>query len=457
MRLACRLLPVLVLLAAGRAWAIGEPITDIRVQNNARTLEDTVRSIAGINIGDTMEFDTLDKVRERLYTSGLFADVNVFWEPHKGDVGVRVVIVIKDKFPWAPVPTASFSKGNSSAGLALGHGNLFGRGKRGLIAGRVSTVDTGAQVYYEDPASFGSWIFYTLRGRFQFLTIPEYGNQPLMNDAIEPLRETKFRSYGGDIMLGVAWFRKVKTSVGWMFDKYDFLSSTFNETYAPGGLPEGMQSNRRGAGRATVTFDFRARENAVMYGNALSFNYEAGRPIYGSDETVNYWKASTVYEQGIRFLRRHNLIMRASGYVGDKLPIWAENYVGGTNLRGFVYRQFTGDTQIGATAEYHFPMFSIKQLDFRGLFFGDSAAIWYRNLPPPNGDAPERIDGRVYLPPEFLVPGFDPKRDIHVGVGAGLRFFLKTVAAPLVGVDVGYGFGNSFGPGHVRLVLVVGA
>src|SRR5688572_20293766 len=94
---------------AGRAHAIGEVVTDIKVQNNARTLDETVRSIAGINIGDVLEVDTLDRVRERLHTSGLFADVNVFWEPHKD--GVRVVVVIRDKFPWAPVPTFSLSPG----------------------------------------------------------------------------------------------------------------------------------------------------------------------------------------------------------------------------------------------------------------------------------------------------------------------------------------------------------
>ena len=59
--------------------------------------------------------DTLDMVRERLNTTGLFADVNVWWEPHGS--GVRVNISVKDKFPWAPVPTASWSSNNKSIGL----------------------------------------------------------------------------------------------------------------------------------------------------------------------------------------------------------------------------------------------------------------------------------------------------------------------------------------------------
>ena len=128
MRLAFSFILALTVLVGTRAFAIDETITDIRVRNAVRTDEETIRSIAGISIGDTLLTDTLDTVRERLYTSGLFADVNVYWEPY--DVGVRINIVITEKFPWAPVPTFSYSPGNVAVGGIVAHGNLFGRGKR---------------------------------------------------------------------------------------------------------------------------------------------------------------------------------------------------------------------------------------------------------------------------------------------------------------------------------------
>ena len=114
----------------------------MRVLDNQRTEESTVRSIAGVSIGDTLEADTLDMVRERLNTTGLFADVNVWWEPHGS--GVRVNISVKDKFPWAPVPTASWSANNKSIGLLFVHGNLFGRGKQLLLGARLAQIDSGA-------------------------------------------------------------------------------------------------------------------------------------------------------------------------------------------------------------------------------------------------------------------------------------------------------------------------
>src|SRR4029078_13740460 len=89
-----------IALASSPALAVGEEITHVRALGNQRTEESTVRSVAGVSIGDTLEMDTLDTVRERLNTTGLFSDVNVWWEPHK--TGVRVNIAVKEKFSWYP-------------------------------------------------------------------------------------------------------------------------------------------------------------------------------------------------------------------------------------------------------------------------------------------------------------------------------------------------------------------
>jgi outer membrane protein insertion porin family len=145
------------------------------------------------------------------------------------------------------------------------------------------------------------------------------------------------------------------------------------------------------------------------------------------------------------------------GIAGQNLPLWCENSAGGTNLRGYLYHQFQGDTHVLSQIEYHFPLFSLWGLDVRGLIFNDAAAIWWRQLPEqiysPYGLVyEERADGRQFLPPQYLKQGFDPHRDIHTSVGAGIRFYLRTVAIPLVGIDVGNGIGTK----EVRLILVLG-
>ena len=457
-------LAILCLLHASRVLAQQEMITDVRVLNAVRTEEETVRSIAGISIGDELHSDTLDIARERLHTSGMFADVNVYWEPH-GE-GVRIVIVITEKFPWAPLPTFSYSPGNISAGGLIAHGNLFGRGKRGLIGGRVSNVDSGVLLVYDDPAVWGSWGFFTLKGKYQSQTIPEYSNVNIPDMPLAPMRNTKLRSYGFEGNVGIAWFRKVRTSFGWNIDRNDVRWSATEPTnpVAMAALgdppPVAATSARRGNATVNLTFDFRARQHAIMYGNALGFTFEYAAPRWGSQASLWYWKGSAAYEHGVRFWKQHNLILRIGGVAGENLPLWSENSAGGTNLRGYLYRQFQGDTHLRSQVEYHFPLFSIGGLDVRGLAFSDAAAIWFRRLPelttdPSTGGSVyiRRADGRQFLPPEYLRQGFSASQDIHTSAGLGLRFYLRSVAVPLVGFDVGNGLGTK----DVRVILVLGA
>ena len=56
------------------------------------------------------------------------------------------------------------------------------------------------------------------------------------------------------------------------------------------------------------------------------------------------------------------------------------------------------------------------------------------------------------LPRRLQPIGFS-RDSIHNDVGVGLRFFLRSVAVPLVGVDFGYGIEAS----HWQFIIVVGA
>jgi outer membrane protein insertion porin family len=443
-----------------QAWAVGEQITDVRVLDNQRTEESTVLSIAGITIGDTLQSDTLDTVRERLNTTGLFADVNVWWEPHGS--GVRINISVKDKFPWAPVPTASWSSNNKSIGILFVHGNLFGRGKQLLVGGRLATIDSGAVLAYRDPSLFGTWAYWQLQGVVQRQVIPEYDNYGPGSTLANPIefRETRLFSYGFEPSFGIAWMRRVKTQVAWHLEKFAYFDQGSDDpanTSTP--TVQATQPGTVGIGRATLAFDFRAREFAVMTGQALTMSFDYATPAFGSDFT--YWRGGASWEQGIRFFRAHNFIYAGGAVAGHNLPFWAENYAGGANLRGYLSQQFRGDTQVWAKAEYHFPLFSISSLDFRGLAFYDGSAVWFRDLPTtPIVTAPSQptvMYAQRSTPDQRTFPLFQPSgfssQSIHNDVGLGLRFFLRSVAVPLVGFDAGYGIeARSW-----QFIIVVGA
>lgn len=452
------LVVLLLALYAGPAWAVGERVTDVRIVGNNRTGEDTVRSLAGIRIGETLEVNTLSSVRERLNTAGLFADVNVWWENY-GE-GVRINIAVKDKFPWAPVPTGSWSANNKSLGLLFVHGNLFGRGKQMVLGGKLATLDSGLLIAYRDPALFGSWMFWEMKVIAQRQIIPEYS---IFDKApVSPWRQTTLDAYGIEPALGVAWFRRVKTQVSWRFDKIVYHEDKLKRFDPISGQPElfdptteaTSRGGYMGIGRAAVAFDWRAREHAVMRGPALGGSLDFGSPAFGGD--FHFWRASAFWEQGIRIFRRHNLIYAAGGTLGNNLPLWWDTVAGGANLRGYLAQQFRGDSQLNGRAEYHFPLVSIGSLDLRGLVFYDVAAIWFRHLPTATNGAGflVRPDGDLRtFNPAYQVKGFDPKRDIHNDVGTGIRFFLKSVAIPLVGFDAGYGLESH----RWRFLLIAGA
>ena len=444
-----------------QAFAVGEQITDVHVLDNQRTEESTVLSISGIAIGDTLEADTLDMVRERLNTTGLFADVNVWWEPHGS--GVRINISVKDKFPWAPVPTASWSANNKSFGLLFVHGNLFGRGKQLLIGGRLAQIDSGAVLAYRDPSLFGTWMYWQLQGVIQRQILPEYDSTGPGASLASPVefRETRLFSYGIEPAFGVSWLRRVKTQIAWHLEKWDYFGPGSDDPQTQMPMVKSTNVGTSGYGRAMLSFDFRAREFAVMTGQALTGTFDVGGSAFGGDFT--FWKAGGAWEQGIRFFKSHNLIYAGGAVIGHNLPFWNENTAGGNNLRGYLGQQFRGDTQLWGKLEYHFPLFSVGSLDFRGLGFYDVQAVWYRDQPngvpvidpygPPQYSTyvqRDTTDGRTFLSP--FRSGFS--RDvIHNDVGVGIRFFLRSVAVPLVGIDFGYGIEAS----HWQFLIVVGA
>jgi len=443
---------------SGRSLAAGESITDVRIMGNSRTTEDTIRSLAGVRIGETLEEDTLASVRERLNTSGLFADVNVWWEG-KGD-GVRINIAVKDKFPWAPVPTGSWSANSKSLGLLFVHGNLFGRGKQMLLGARLSSLDSGAVLAYRDPSLFGSWIYWELKAVAQRQIIPEFDVNQVV--PLSPWRESTFDSFGFEPAVGVAWFRRVRTQVSWRLDKVNYVADRQHLFDADGNriapapdTPVTSRGGVMGIGRALLSFDWRAREHSILMGSALTAALDFSSPTFKSD--FDFWRGSLSWEHGIRVFRSHNFVYAFGGTVGRNTPIWWDVTAGGGGLRGYLVQQFRGDSQLGGRAEYHFPLFSIGPLDFRALGFYDSVAIWNRSLPEgfdPSGQYLVRsgYDQRSF-DPRYAASGLKIDRDLHNDVGGGLRFFLRSVAVPLVGFDAGYGLEAR----HWRFILIVGA
>ena len=431
---------------------------------NVRTEESTVRSIAGVSIGDTMETDTLDTVRERLNTTGLFADVNVWWEPQGS--GVRINISVKDKFPWAPVPTGSWSANNKAFGLLFVHGNLFGRGKQLLLGGRLATIDSGAVLGYRDPSLFGTWIYWQLQSFIQRGLFPEFDNTNLREPV--SIRESRLVSYGVEPTFGIAWFRRVKTQVAWRIEKLNFDQS--NAPTDPNLVLEHALSLRRrsATGKATLTFDFRAREFAVMRGAALGGrSRSAGRASAATSNTGAQSRAGNTASKC-----SSPTTSSTPPYGGREEPAVHAGDDGGRNQPArlplpAVPRRHAGPRggRVSLPAVFDWPArFPRARLLRR-------RRDWFRSLPamlvgPDDGDFTyylrDTADRRTYPQCSFgamscatplTASGFSFDSSVHTAVGGGLRFFLRSVAVPLVGFDAGYGIEAR----TWRFILIVGA
>jgi hypothetical protein len=293
------------------------------------------------------------------------------------------------------------------------------------------------------------------------MVIPEYDNYGPGIVLADPIliRETHLFSYGMEPALGIAWARRVKTQVSWRLEQFDNQGSFFvpGDDMPTQKTTDATQGGLIGIGRASLTFDFRAREFAVMQGASLYLGFDYASPQFKSDFT--FWRAGASWEQGIRFFRQHNLIYYVGANAGHNLPFWLENTSGGPNLRGYLYQQFRGDTAAFGKIEYHFPLFSIRSLDFRALAFYDVAATWFRE--PLQGQLVTGADAATFIQRETrdartfsteTVTGFH-LNSIHNDVGGGLRFFLRSVAVPLVGFDAGYGIEAN----NWRFLLIIGA
>jgi outer membrane protein assembly factor BamA len=394
----------------------------------------------------------VDEARRRLLASGLFRDVTVFWESAPAGNGARVVISVVDKLSWVVAPTFAAAPANVGGGLVYGENNLFGQGKKLVLQGQLTTAESVLYLGFLNPLLFG---IPALSAGFEALyrreVTPEYGASSASAPAPLLLRETDVLQTGAGGYLSVYWFQRVKATV-----YYRYLRVA-NEDPEPPATPQPTASvepftpglTRSDAHlRFGLSYTTQRTYHAVQEGIAIEGSYLRSSPTFGSD--YDYYRFSAQYRQSFRILREHNLRLKAEIAVGVDLPFHAELTSGGSDLRGFVNRQFRGDTKLAGWFEYHVPLFNVGPVAFRALAFYDLSSTYFRTVPS-SGALVDRegVTLRNYLPgtPSGIGGSF-----AH-GAGGGLRLYVRNIVLPLLGIDVAYGLNS----GEARYYFVVGA
>lgn len=432
-----------IVLAAARI-AAADPIRDIVVEGNTKTTSETVELIAKIGVGDDWTSDMLDRIKADLVSSGLFKEVDGFWDdcgpattPRCNAAGVRVHLTVKDKHSWVIAPAFYTQPTNTGGGLGFGENNLFGENQKLLLYGQIATGDSFFIGAWVIPAIAGSRFYAQVDTYLKASRVIEYEPARSYTSNPAPVRQSRMNYLNGGFRLGIEPFRGVKLDarLRGAYVSYQGVRALTNDlrkiTDDPAAdITSPPEPGKQGwdiSNELSLTIDRRANWYGIQSGYRYQTSIEYAIPALGSD--FHYYVFNLSLYKAVRVLERHNLVARAGLNVGRDLPFQQELTMGGTSMRGYLNNQFRGDLRVTANLEYSLPLFTVAGLSIRGLGFFDSGYTTFRDA---------TNDERAYLPGSQRSANtvLAPFRN---SVGIGTRFYLRQIVLPLLGLDFGYG------------------
>jgi outer membrane protein insertion porin family len=423
--------------------AFADTIRDIVVEGNTKTTSDTVELIAKIEVGDDWTSDMLDRIKADLVSSGLFREVDGFWEacgptttPKCDDQGVRVHLKVRDKHSWVIAPAFYNQPTNTGGGLGFGENNLFGENQKLLLYGQIATGDSFFVGAYVIPALGGTRLYAQLDTYLKTARVIEYEPAHGYTDTPGPVRQSRMNYLNAGLKLGIELFRGIKLDARLRgahvaFQDVSALTLDGNKIGMDVDVKNPPQPGRQGwdvSNEISIAIDRRADWYGVQTGYRYQTSFEYGVRQLGSD--FDYYIYNLSLWKGVQVLERHNLIAKAGINLGHHLPFQQEFTMGGTSMRGYLNDQFRGDLRVTANLEYSFPLLSLLGLSIRGLGFFDSGYTTFIDSAAPidrNYLSRSSRDDNSTLAP------------FKNSVGVGTRLYLRQIVIPLLGVDFGYG------------------
>jgi outer membrane protein insertion porin family len=435
-----------LVLATARLAAADE-IRDIVIEGNTKTTNDTVELIAKISVGDDWHNEMLDEIKRDLVSSGLFRDVEAFWEacsptttPKCDSAGVRVHLTVHDKHSWVIAPAIYSQPTNTGGGIGFGENNLFGENQKLLLYGQVATGDSFFIGAWVIPSLWGSRFYSQIDTWLKTSRVIEYEPAHGYLDSPAPIRQSRLNYLNAGFKLGVDlfWGLKLDARLRGARVSYSDIRAQTSDPAKISNDPMVDINNPPAPGREgwdvsnelSLAIDRRADWYGVRTGYRYQTSLEYSVSALGSD--FHYYIYNLSLWRGVQVLERHNLTAQANINVGHHLPFQQEFTMGGTSMRGYLNDQFRGDLRVMMNLEYSLPLLSVFGLSVRGLGFLDSGYTTFIS----SGDNPERN----YLPHSARGDSRnDAAAPFKNSVGVGTRLYLRQIVIPLLGVDFGYG------------------
>jgi outer membrane protein assembly factor BamA len=400
-----------------------EIIERIQIVGNHKTDHNTILRVSQLLEGQEITKAILQEARDLLVSSGVFESVQVELKPGKDPISRIVIITVKEKTTWFIVPAFSYSQSGIAGGGVIGETNLFGRLKKAIVFGDWGTTLKRGVVGYRDQSVFGSRMTLGVDGIFRLDEMSEFSNR-------RETRKVRVREYGGTFLPGIRWTENVTTSLGLYFRKV-------RQHLRQGDLPLDRPSFQdHGTDIAVVgQFDFRKSTyiDGLMDGTEVQFISQFSDDRYFSD--FDYQKQLIYLRQAFRFFHdQMSSVTNATVQLGKNLPYYIELMSGGDNLRGYLSRQFRGDTKYAFGEELFVPIHEFKRFILRTNVFWDTGILYFKDVKDDDGNAFSRDKW-------------------HNGVGVGLRCYLRGINIPLFGFD----FARGLEDGAFAYYITVGA
>jgi outer membrane protein assembly factor BamA len=399
---------------------LGQVKVDTKATGLPRTQAATVVTLAKLDPGAPITFEKIRRAERELRSTNLFKDVHVtllmpleqaarlMYGDATSTAYADVEITLEEKRFWYAFPYGSFQPDNLSFGGVYANVNVAGRANTFFSAGEYGSRTKQIYLLFRDPAAFDSaFLGYDVDGLVRADRTPVYVDR----QAVDQVAVTQG---GGSLTLRLHWHPEFMTLFQYSLDHLD-VSHNMTVSGPPYGivnLKSGVDSDLRGE----LRYDGRALEEGLYHGALTRLWVEFSDDRIGSD--YSYTREMMIVA-GYANVYHVNLSSRAQLGVEyatgpGGIPFTKQYTLGGTDLRGYLKREFRGDTLASVQNEAIFPLFQVWKLKLRGDLFYDAGLVYQR------ADTFRREDFRQ-------------------GVGGGIRVYFKALAIPVVGVDVAYG------------------
>jgi hypothetical protein len=368
----------------------------VEVEGLTRTRRETVLHLARVREGDPWREGLDAEARQLLLNAGLFYDVEVGALPAEG--GVRLRIVLREKWTLVPVPLVVARDGETTWGVTLLEANLLGSGIRLITTLSVTEGRPGGTLILINPHA-GS-------GRLQHFAALTRSDLRggLWEDDDETGSLRRLRT-GVTAALGYRLLARTSLSAGVRVMDFSFTD------------PQGAAVLPPDASERALALMFRHegadQDEERRLGLSAEARFERGLSLLGDD--LGRTAVSGTLRHSLPLAGRTTLTLTGHALWTDSPDHDPGSRPLASFLRGFPADRFRPDRLLGGTVELEVPVARFRTATLSLVPFADGAVL---------RDGSHRF--RV--------------SDARADTGLSLAVYLRRIALPVLQFHLAYGF-----------------